>query len=123
MKKTDKCEVSRRFFLKGSAAAALLAAAHSVVSFAEEAPAMEEEMMEASETYEADVVIVGAGAAGLQAALQLTKAGRSVIILEKGGSAAVANFALCGGPTACETKLQEEAVSLATFCAHLPPSW
>ena len=123
MKKTSECQVSRRGFLKGSAAAALLAASHAAVSFAEEAPAMEEEMpAEAEETYEADVVIVGAGAAGLQAAYQLTKEGKAVIILEKGGSAAVTNFALCGGPTACETKLQEEAgcpVSLEQIFTHM----
>lgn len=75
-----------------------------------------------AETYEAEVVIVGAGAAGLQAALNLARDGKDVIVVEKGMSAVVSNFALCGGPTACETKLQEDngtPVSLDTIYNHM----
>lgn len=65
---------------------------------------------QAGETIEdkADIVIVGAGAAGLMAAYEASEKGASVIVLEKGSSAAVSNFALCGGPAAVETKLQKE---------------
>lgn len=63
---------------------------------------------EGSETKECDVAVVGAGAAGLQAALKLARGGKKVIVIEVGPSAAISNFAMCGGPSACETKLQEQ---------------
>ncbi|MEC4184885.1 FAD-binding protein [Adlercreutzia sp. R21] len=70
---------------------------------------------EGSETKECDVAIVGAGAAGLQAALKLARGGKKVVVIEVGPSAAISNFAMCGGPTACETKLQEQEDATVTL--------
>ena len=47
--------------------------------------------------YEADIVIVGAGAAGLMAALTASEAGAKVIVMEKAANALASNFAQCGG--------------------------
>lgn len=58
--------------------------------------------------YEADVVIVGAGAAGMNAALEASEAGLKVLVLEKGASIGVSNAAQAGGPSACETVVQAE---------------
>lgn len=62
----------------------------------------------ADQTIECDVVVVGAGIAGLMAADHLAEQGINVYLLEKGVSAVVSNWAQCGGPNACETKLQEQ---------------
>ena len=70
---------------------------------------------EGSETKECDVAIVGAGAAGLQAALKLARGGKKVVVIEAGPSAAISNFAMCGGPTACETKLQAQENATVTL--------
>ncbi len=59
--------------------------------------------------YQAKVAIIGAGAAGLMAALKLSEEGVSVIVLEKGACASVSNFATCGGPSAAGTHLQKES--------------
>lgn len=70
---------------------------------------------EGSSTKECDVVVVGAGAAGLMAALKLSEAGKSVIVVEKAPSASMSNFSMCGGPAACETKLQEQEGETVTL--------
>ena len=78
--------------------------------------------VEGSQTKECDVCVVGAGAAGLMAALKLAEAGKKVIVVEKAPSAAMSNFAMCGGPAACETKLQEqegETVTLDTLFGYM----
>lgn len=62
----------------------------------------------AEQTIECDVVVVGAGIAGLMAADHLAEQGISVCLLEKGASVAASNWAQCGGPNACETRLQEQ---------------
>ena len=59
-------------------------------------------------SYEADVVIVGAGAAGMNAAVEAAQSGLKVIVLEKGASIGVSNAAQAGGPSACETVIQEQ---------------
>ena len=77
---------------------------------------------EGSSTKECDVAVVGAGAAGLMAALKLSEAGKKVVVIEKAPSAAMSNFSMCGGPTACETKLQEQEgapVSLDTIFNYM----
>ncbi|BDE95253.1 FAD-dependent oxidoreductase [Raoultibacter timonensis] len=77
---------------------------------------------EGTSTKECDVAIVGAGAAGLLAALKLSEAGKSVVVIEKAPSAAMSNFSMCGGPTACETKLQEQedaTVTLDTMFSYM----
>ena len=80
------------------------------------------ERKEGASTRECDVVVVGAGAAGLMAALKLSEAGKRVIVVEKAPSAAMSNFSMCGGPAACETKLQEqegETVTLDTLFNYM----
>ena len=77
---------------------------------------------EGSKQQSCDVVVVGAGAAGLMAALKLAEAGKSVIVVEKAPSAAMSNFSMCGGPAACETKLQEQegdTVTLDTLFTYM----
>lgn len=77
---------------------------------------------EGSSTKECDVVVVGAGAAGLMAALKLSEAGKKVIVVEKAPSASMSNFSMCGGPAACETKLQGqegETVALDTLFGYM----
>lgn len=70
---------------------------------------------EGKETKECDVAVVGAGAAGLMAALNLARGGKKVVVIEVGPSAAISNFAMCGGPTACETRLQEQENAMVTL--------
>lgn len=136
MTETNHAFIDRRSFLTGSLAAGLLAGAglagcaptgtsdtaaaqgeteelaatSSVVLGANTIP-----RKEGSETQEADAVVVGAGAAGLMAALALGRAGKSVIIVEKAPAASMSNFAACGGPAACETKLQEQEDATVTL--------
>ena len=58
---------------------------------------------------EYDVVVIGAGGAGMMAALTMAKAGRSCIVLEKGLHLSTANAARAGGPSLAGTLLEEEA--------------
>lgn len=66
-------------------------------------------MKTADETRECDIVVVGAGGAGLWAAVEAVRAGKSVIVIEKGGNVGVGNGALAGGPFMVGSKLQQEA--------------
>ncbi len=59
-----------------------------------------------SKTIEADAVVLGCGAAGLQAALELQAAGVSTYLLEKGSSCGVSNGAAAGGPALADTRVQ-----------------
>ena len=103
-----KHQISRRSFLKGSAAAAAaVAAAGAMPVMAEEEMAMAEEPAKASfeiapdpvdeseikETYEADIIVIGAGVSGLCCATSALEAGADVIVfaagshhVERGGS-------------------------------------
>ncbi len=65
------------------------------------------EIGEPTEFVDADAVVVGCGAAGIQAALVLQAAGKKTILLEKGGSCGVSNGAVAGGPALAETRVQE----------------
>ena len=67
------------------------------------------ELQEADETKECDVVIVGAGGAGMWAAVEACRAGKSVIVVEKGGNVGVSNGSIAGGPLMVGSKLQNEA--------------
>ena len=124
-------DLNRRSFIGLAGAAALatgagLAAASAVPAFADEADEADETedaaegsegiaRVEGAETMEADVVVVGAGAAGLMAALKLAEGGMSVVVLERAATAMSSNFSMCGGPTACETALQEEEGATVTL--------
>ena len=61
------------------------------------------------QTIDADVVILGAGAAGLSAALEASNAGTSVVVLEKQGIVGGSTTRSGGKLVAAGTKQQEEA--------------
>lgn len=58
------------------------------------------------ETYEADLVIVGAGAAGLSAAFRASEARLKVVVLEKAENIGFSNGAVAGGPATAENVIQ-----------------
>lgn len=117
--------ITRRDFLKGTLAGTATIAAASILGFSTTPIANAEEkgaLGTADETYSGDVVIVGAGAAGLHAGLNLARSGKKVIIVEKAASPYASNFSMCGGPTACETHIQEmekATVTLDTIFDHM----
>ncbi len=97
-------EISRRNFLKGSAAGVLgLAAAGVVGTNAVNTSAKAEEASDSDIQwdFEADVVVIGAGGAGLPAALKAMDEGASVLLVEAnydcGGHAAVSEGQLHSG--------------------------
>jgi len=110
-------ELSRRDFLKGSvAAAAALGLTGIAPAFAEEAKPEEKETLVPSTTIDCDAVVVGAGAAGLMAAMELAAAGKKTYLLEKGITVAVSNGSQAGGPALAETRVQ--AAENATVSAE-----
>ena len=60
------------------------------------------------ETLDTDVVIVGAGGAGLTAAIAAKKAGKNVIVLEKRAISGGNSMLSTGGMNAAKTKLQDK---------------
>lgn len=66
-------------------------------------------MKTADETKTCDIVVVGAGGAGLWAAVEAARAGKSVIVVEKGVNVGVSNGSLAGGPFMVGSKLQQQA--------------
>ncbi|MEG1494351.1 MAG: FAD-dependent oxidoreductase, partial [Gordonibacter sp.] len=113
--------LSRRGFLTfgGVAAlggAAVLAGCAPKAASADKASAQESAaagdasaMKTADETKECDVVVLGAGGAGMWAAVEVARAGKSVIVVEKGNSVGVSNGSLAGGPFMVGSKLQQQA--------------
>ncbi len=93
--------------IKAAATAALeeagadLAAMESVTESAADAERTEE-------TLTTDIVIIGAGGAGMSAAIEATQAGKSVILLEKMSYAGGNTTKATGGMNAAETHYQEE---------------
>ncbi len=61
-----------------------------------------------AETKEVDLVIVGAGGAGITAAIEATQAGKSVLVLEKMPFAGGNTVRATGGMNAAETSVQAE---------------
>ncbi len=61
-----------------------------------------------TEELNCDIVIVGAGAAGLSAGISASDRGAHVIVIEKGANGGVSNGANAGGPIAVGTRVQEE---------------
>ena len=95
--------VSRRDFLKGAAAGALGVAAASVVGLPQVAAAEEQ-----SWDVETDVLVVGAGGAGVSAAAEAAAAGAKVLIYEKAGVAGGTTNFSGGVMQAAGTKYQKE---------------
>ena len=67
-----------------------------------------ESVVRTSETLETDIVIIGAGGAGLTAAINATQAGMNVILLEKMPYAGGNTTKATGGMNAAETHYQKE---------------
>lgn len=112
MSMINESSFSRRNFLAFGAAAALGGAA-ALNGLTSEAFAAEEAaegaMLTADETKECDIAIVGAGGAGMWAAVEAVRAGKSVIVIEKGDSVGISNGSIAGGPFMVGSKLQQEA--------------
>ena len=124
-------KISRRSFLKGSAASALSLMAGSMLSATVHAESAEEGSgqdgilltklggtgvvtltNDAKTEYTGiyDVVVVGAGAAGMSAALEAARAGCSVLVIEHEPGVIQSNTALCGGVVmGCCSSVQKEA--------------
>ncbi|MBE5961174.1 MAG: flavocytochrome c [Lachnospiraceae bacterium] len=72
-------------------------------------PVVSDETTEAKEeTLDVDVVVVGAGGAGMTAALEAKAAGMNVILVEKAAYAGGNTLRATGGMNAAETELQKE---------------
>lgn len=117
--------LSRRDFLKGTATSAVGVAAVGLLGSGTTLSALAEETVaepqteierteqgisgsyEISEIIETDAVVVGCGAAGIQAALTLQAGGVNTYLLEKGLSCGVSNGSQAGGPALAETRVQE----------------
>ncbi len=99
-------DITRRDFLKGSLAAAATAAALGLTGMPAFAEGEAKEELVPTETIDCDAVVVGAGAAGLMAAMELAAAGKKTYLLEKGPTVAVSNGSQAGGPALAETRVQ-----------------
>ena len=107
--------IDRRGFLKGAALGAIgLASAGALAACAPQQQsaggssaagndAAKEENFKAEETLDADIVIVGCGAAGFMASLRASKGGAKVVVLEKGENMAAPNGIYVSGPFAVGT--------------------
>ena len=67
------------------------------------------EIKTADETMECDIAIVGAGGAGMWAAVEACRAGKKAIVIEKGQDVGVSNGSIAGGPFMVGSKLQQAA--------------
>lgn len=94
--------------VKTAVADCMSQASGSVVTVGVEVEASESDpdIITITSTEEADAVVVGCGAAGMMAALELQAAGIKTILLEKGATCGVSNGCMAGGPALAETRVQ-----------------
>ncbi len=98
-------KMNRRAFIKTAAVGAVAAGASPILFKEADAAPVPNKWDE-----EADVVIIGAGAAGLMAAVQANTAGKKALILEKAASAFHSSSTISGGYfSAAGTKAQKAA--------------
>ena len=103
--------MSRRGFVTGAVATGILAVAGSAVSrsYADSAEAdSSTDAGEQSGSLTYDVIIIGAGGAGMTAAMSAKDGGARVLLLEKMAVAGGNTVCAEGGMNACCTKVQEE---------------
>ena len=100
--------ISRRDFLKGSAASALSIAMLGLTGTAYADGEKAESPVAADETLETPILVVGAGAAGMMAAYEASKAGAKVLVISNSPSASATNGAVVSGTCAVETPYTEE---------------
>lgn len=94
--------ISRRSFLKGAGALGLAASGLlGSIAVAEESKGYD-----ISASYDYDAVVIGCGAAGMMAAMELQAAGVKTMLLEKGTSCGASSAALAGGPALADTRVQ-----------------
>ena len=91
--------------VKAAAAAALAAAGLDAADYAGSAGSAEPA---GDSTYEADVVVVGAGGAGMTAAITAADAGKKVIVLESQALVGGNSVRATGGLNAAETEAQQK---------------
>lgn len=104
----ETSQLSRRGFVIGAAGMAAMATVLGTrgLAFADEAPATETPY---DATDEADLIVVGAGGAGLSAAVAAYEAGAERVIVLEANSYKGGSLALTGGSmSAAETVIQEE---------------
>lgn len=103
--------ISRRALLAGTTAIAAAGMATSVARATEGANSSAQDVRseQADSTMSCDIVICGAGAAGLWAGVEASRAGAHVIVVEKGASLAMSCGSQAGGPLAVGSKLQQES--------------
>lgn len=82
------------FAIKDAVSQCLKKAGLDVTKFEKEVP--QPALLTDTKTLDADIVIIGAGGAGLSAAVTAAEAGKKVIVLEKNGFAG-GNTSVCGG--------------------------
>lgn len=94
--------------VKTAVADCMSQASGSVVTVGVEVEASESDpdIITITSTEEADAIVVGCGAAGMMAALELQAAGIKTILLEKGATCGVSNGCMAGGPALAETRVQ-----------------
>lgn len=93
--------------------AALLAAGATEADITK-APAPDEEKAAESFNYEADVVIIGAGGAGMTAAYEVLSAGGSVVIIEKTGAVGGNTIAAGSALNAADSQRQQKMTMSAS---------
>lgn len=101
-------EISRRSFLKGSAAGAMLLALTGAGMTSAAAEESKPERKKADETLECDVLVVGLGASGLMAAVGAAAKGANVIAVDAAGAMLGTTNIMTSGAWAVGSKMELE---------------